>query len=260
MARMRPRLQTPRCWSASARRSTSTPASCRRRRRRCSASGSSGCSGCAQEPRRLWRRYLRYNPRFVCGLRSPVHAAPHGTLSGMRAGRRAGCRAAGPPSRHRVGRRLRRQPGDRVARGRRRLGLRARAPTATMLERHWTGSGWTDWRSLGGSATSGPAAVGYGKSILVFVRGTDGAIYQNDVSTTRPGRAGRHSAAYATSAPAAALRRGPEGYVDLAVKGGDNAIYLRTLRTRATGGTGWGLARRQPDVGAGAELAVRRAR
>ena len=30
---------------------------------------SSGPFRLAQEPRRLWRRYLRYNPRFVAGLR-----------------------------------------------------------------------------------------------------------------------------------------------------------------------------------------------
>ena len=59
---------TRRCWSASARRSTSTPGSSRRRPTRCSGSGSSGLFRLVQEPRRLWRRYLRYNPRFVVGF------------------------------------------------------------------------------------------------------------------------------------------------------------------------------------------------
>ena len=29
-----------------------------------------------QEPRRLWRRYLRYNPRFVHRVRPPIRSAP----------------------------------------------------------------------------------------------------------------------------------------------------------------------------------------
>ncbi len=57
-----------RCSSASARRSTSMPAWSRRRPTRSSGSGSSGLFRLVQEPRRLWRRYLRYNPRFVAGF------------------------------------------------------------------------------------------------------------------------------------------------------------------------------------------------
>ncbi len=37
-----------------------------------------------QEPRRLWRRYLRYNPRFVLGLPAPVPApSPRPLASGQ---------------------------------------------------------------------------------------------------------------------------------------------------------------------------------
>ena len=50
----------------------------------------------------------------------------------------------------------------------------ARASNGEILERHRVQGGFTDWSSLGGNTTSGPAAVGYGSSILVFVRGTDG--------------------------------------------------------------------------------------
>ena len=56
------------CSSASAPPSTSTPASCPRRRAGCSACGLEWAYRLAQEPRRLWRRYLRYNPRFVVGF------------------------------------------------------------------------------------------------------------------------------------------------------------------------------------------------
>ena len=32
-------------------------------------------------------------------------------------------------------------------------------PDGATLERHWTGSAWSDWSSLGGTSTSGPAAA-----------------------------------------------------------------------------------------------------
>ena len=56
------------CSSASAPRSTSTPGWSRRRRTGCSASASSGPTAWLHEPRRLWKRYARYNPLFVLGF------------------------------------------------------------------------------------------------------------------------------------------------------------------------------------------------
>jgi hypothetical protein len=111
----------------------------------------------------------------------------------------------------------------------------ARAANGEILERHRTdGGGFTDWSSLGGDTTSGPAAVGYGSTVLVFVRGTDGATYQKTYSNGS--WSGWSSlGGYSTSAPAAEVRRGPEGYVDVAIKGGDNAIYFTTY----VPGTGW---------------------
>ena len=47
-------------------------------------SGSSGSFRLAHEPRRLWRRYLRYNPRFVLGFARQYARQPHG-------GRRVAC-------------------------------------------------------------------------------------------------------------------------------------------------------------------------
>ena len=76
MARDARRGSTRPCWSASAPRSTSTPASSRRRPRGCSGSGSSGLFRLAQEPRRLWRRYLALQPALRGRLRAPVRAPP----------------------------------------------------------------------------------------------------------------------------------------------------------------------------------------
>jgi hypothetical protein len=112
----------------------------------------------------------------------------------------------------------------------------ARANDGAVLERHWTGSAWTDWSSLGGNTTSGPAAVGYGGTVHVFARGTDGAIYENVYSG---GWSGWSSlGGYATSAPAASVRRGAAGYIDIAVKGLDNAIYFQTF-VPGRGWSGW---------------------
>ena len=40
---------------------------------------------------------------------------------------------------------------------------------------------WTGWREIspGGKTPSGPAAVGFGADVEVFVRGTDDGIHQN---------------------------------------------------------------------------------
>ena len=101
----------------------------------------------------------------------------------------------------------------------------ARASNGETLVRHWTTAGtWTDWESLGGNATSGPAAVGFGSEVWVFARGVDGQIRYTRLSsggwsdwTTIPG--------FATSAPAVTARRGGRSLIDLVIRGGDNAFY-----------------------------------
>ena len=119
-----------------------------------------------------------------------------------------------------------RGPGD--------MWLFARAGDGATLERHWTGSAWSDWSSLGGVSTSGPAAAAYNGQVHVFIRGTDGAVYTNYLSGT--GWSGWASlGGYATSAPAVALRRGPLNYLDLAVRGNDNTIAFRSY----VPGSGW---------------------
>ena len=132
----------------------------------------------------------------------------------------------------------------------------ARAADGATLERHWTAAAWTDWASLGGNATSGPAAVGYGEH-GPRVRPRHRRRDLPELAHAAAHWSGWASlGGYATSAPAAPCAAG-RNYVDLAVKGGDNAIYLRTLSCPARL-VALGLARRQPDLGAGAELAVRR--
>ena len=110
----------------------------------------------------------------------------------------------------------------------------ARAADGSTLERHLVGDSWTNWSSLGGIATSGPAAAAYGASVHVFAAGSDGGIYQNTLTD------GKYSGwtslgGGASSAPSAVWRRGPQKYFDVAVKGTDNAIWLRTWIP----GTGW---------------------
>ena len=52
-----------------------------------------------------------------------------------------------------------------------------RGKDGDVLERHRSGTGWTDWASLGGQATSGPAAAPYGDQLFLFVRGPDGGLW-----------------------------------------------------------------------------------
>jgi hypothetical protein len=112
--------------------------------------------------------------------------------------------------------------------------LFARGDGGDVLEKHWTGSTWSDWSSLGGTATSGPAAVGYyDGTIHVFVRGTDGATYEN-VLTNGAWSGWSSLGGISTSAPAASVRRGTN-YLDLAVRGTDNTIYFRSY----VPGSGW---------------------
>ena len=78
-ARDAPAPGARRCWSASAPPSTSTPGSSRRRRAWMQRSGLEWAYRLSREPRRLWRRYARYNPRFVAGFaRQYLATAAHG--------------------------------------------------------------------------------------------------------------------------------------------------------------------------------------
>jgi hypothetical protein len=121
-----------------------------------------------------------------------------------------------------------------VSRGPNDVHLFARGSDGALLWRHFDGSVWGDWTPLGISATSGPAAVAYGGAVHVFVRGPDGGIYQDSYAN---GAWNGWSAlgGYATSAPGVAVRRGPLNYLDLVVKGSDDAIYFQSY----VPGSGW---------------------
>jgi hypothetical protein len=71
----------------------------------------------------------------------------------------------------------------------------------------------------------------------VFVRGIDGAIYQNTL-TAGAWSGWASLGGYASSAPAVQWRRGPLNYFDIAIKGGDNAIWFETW-VPGRGWSGW---------------------
>jgi hypothetical protein len=118
-----------------------------------------------------------------------------------------------------------RGPGDIV--------VVARGADGTIYERHLANGAWTPWTSLGGQASSGPAAAAYGDAVHVFIVGLDFAVHENILRDGVWG--GWHSlGGGASSAPAAVARRGTN-LLDLAVRGTDNAIYHRSF----VPGTGW---------------------
>jgi hypothetical protein len=123
-----------------------------------------------------------------------------------------------------------RGPGD--------VWLFARGADGSVLARHGDGGTWGDWGSIGGQATSGPAATVYNGTVQVFVRGNDGAIWVNGLTgSTWSGWSSLGG--NATSAPAATVRRGPLNYLDLTYRGIDNTIWFESY----VPGAGWsGLA------------------
>lgn len=108
-----------------------------------------------------------------------------------------------------------------------------RSSDGAILVRNVANGAWTPWSSLGGSMTSGPAAAAYGPTIQVFARGQDAAVW-TDALSNGAWTGWRSLGGYTTSAPAAIRRRGTN-YLDVAVKGGDNTIYLNTYIP----GSGW---------------------
>ena len=223
-----------------------------------------------QEPRRLWRRYLTYNPRFVLGFarqyarrRVPLTATRY-----LRARmRRIACcctrRAAAAGSALATGARAdvfddnpataSRGPGDTV-------GVRPRAPTATILSA--TGPAAAGAPGRRSAATRRPARrrSPTAATMHVFVRGTDDAIWQNWLQPRRQlARLGRRSAAYATSAPAVDRAARIESATSTSSSGAGQPDLPPLVRPGA-GLVALRADRRHPDLGAGGELAGARAR
>jgi hypothetical protein len=110
----------------------------------------------------------------------------------------------------------------------------ARAADGAVLERHRIATGWSDWSSIGGDATSGPAAVTFGGTIHVFVRGNDGAVWQSWLQPDGSFHQWISLGGYTLAAPGVTVRRG-NGYLDLVVRGGDNQMYQESY----VPGVGW---------------------
>ena len=237
---------TRRCSSASAPRSTSTRASSRRRRTRCSALGLEWVFRLAQEPRRLWRRYLRYNPRFVLGFARQYarHLAEPAAREAARAlailvavVRWAGPRPPRPTSTTTTPPPPRAAPGDMVVVG--------RGADGAIYERHLAGGAWTPGRRSAGPRPRAPRPPRTATRSTSSCSGTDGAVYQNVLRERARGRAGASLGGGATSAPAALARRGTICSTSPCAAT-DNAIYHRYVPARG-GLVGLGVARRQPD-------------
>jgi hypothetical protein len=118
------------------------------------------------------------------------------------------------------------------------LELYATGGDGQLQQRLFGASGWSDWASLGSGFTSGPAAVMSSASTLdVLARGS-----ANTLLWRR--RINGNWAAWSDlgggllSAPAAAIRR-DLGYVDVAVRAGDNTIAFRSW-TPTGGWSPWG--------------------
>jgi hypothetical protein len=110
-----------------------------------------------------------------------------------------------------------RGPGDIV--------VLARGVDGAIYERHLAGGAWSSWSSIGGAASSGPAAAAYGDAIHAFVTGTDGPVYENvlrggawsgwrslgGVGTSAPAAIARRATRAASSAPARRARQAGRG-------------------------------------------------
>lgn len=101
----------------------------------------------------------------------------------------------------------------------------------------------TPWRAIGGRVNSAPAAVRRSDGTTDVFALVDGAVQHKTVSSAGVESAWRSAGLSGVSAPAAAMRRGPDGsigtVIDVVVRGAGNDILLNSFNT--TTGT-WGGA------------------
>ena len=127
--------------------------------------------------------------------------------------------------------------------------LFARSADDTILERRMSGGTWSDWAVVPGltaGAGSGPAALAFGSSLMLFVRGQDGAVWWNQLNPAGGWFGWQSLGGQVTSAPSAGLRYGTTT-VDIGARGVNNALYHRSLVL----GQSWiamGFLRRQHRV------------
>jgi hypothetical protein len=105
----------------------------------------------------------------------------------------------------------------------------ARAADGQILHRQLAGGAWSDWAAVPGvQADSGPAATVFGTTIYLFVRGADGALWQNILPQGGAWSGWSSLGGGLASGPAAGTRRN-NGTVDVFVRGTDNGLYHRAL-------------------------------
>ena len=171
-----------------------------------------------------------------------------------RGGARARRRRRAPTSTTTTRRPPRAAPGDLWVFAR---GVRRRDPRAPLRRRAATGR---DWTSIGGNATSGPAAAAYGARIQrLRPRHRRRRSTRTRSSTARWTRLGRRSAATRPRRP----RRSPAAADELPRRRDQAAATTRSTSapsSPATGWHGWGALGGNLTSRAGAELAVRRHR
>ena len=188
-----------------------------------------------QEPRRLWRRYLRYNPRFVLGFLRQYVAPPAGPPGVKRLvpalGSSPRSLAGAAPARADVyddnPAAASRGPGD--------MAVLARGADGAIYERHLAGGAWTPWASIGGAGVVRPGA-------RRLRRASPRVRRRHGLRRLRERAARRRLVGLEVarrrrrrSAPAAIARRGTD-YLDLAVRGTDNADPPPHVRARARAG------------------------
>jgi peroxiredoxin len=106
-----------------------------------------------------------------------------------------------------------------------------------LLWKHWDGTTWSTWESLGGVLTSSPAAVSPSAGVIeVFVRGTNGALYER--STTNGGGSwgawSKVGGQIAKGTGPAACSSG-SGHLDVFVQGTTGALYANSYTGKWSG-------------------------
>jgi hypothetical protein len=109
-----------------------------------------------------------------------------------------------------------------------------RGTDGAVWTRSWNGSSWSGWSSLGGVATSGPAAITRGNIYDVFVRGGDNAYYHKYFTPASGWSAGwERLGGVFHSAPGASLR--DNSVIDVVGVGANQQLYQGYW----TASTGW---------------------
>jgi hypothetical protein len=95
-----------------------------------------------------------------------------------------------------------------------------------LYHKSYTGSTWSGWQNLGGKLTSSPAATSPASGVIdVFVRGTNGALYQRSWTGSWSNWISLGGQIAAGTSPAACSWGA--GRLDVFVEGTNGALYHR---------------------------------